>query len=181
MKEVKGNIWQFLPAPIVIPTNQGWKKDSTNVMGKGLARQAAERYPSLPLLLGTYCKERKFYATTWPVEVYSHVTGEVQLLLCFPTKPLMPQAPQFSWHGKASVALVKKSLATLALLASTDPRLIREEAIYLPLVGCGEGELEEETVLPLLQEALSDKFVLVRHPSSGVRRPTPLEWKGPSI
>ena len=183
VREAKGNIWQFLPAPIVVPTNIGWKKDGTNVMGKGLARQAAERYPSLPLLLGAYCKERRFYATTWPVEVYSHVTGEIQLLLCFPAKPLTPGAPQFSWNGKASLALVKKSLATLVLLASTDKRLIKEESIYLPLVGCGEGGLGEEIVLPLLQEALSDRFVLVWHSSAGVKRPTPVpfHWKGPSI
>lgn len=171
MREANGNIWQFLPAPIVVPTNIGWKKDGTNVMGKGLARQAAERYPDLPLLLGGYCKEKRFYATTWLVEVYSHVTGEAQLLLCFPTKPLTPGAPQFSWSGRASLALVKKSLATLVTLASTSPMLVKEESIYLPLVGCGEGGLGEEVVLPLLKETLSDKFVLVR---PGATKPTPI-------
>ena len=58
MKWVNGDIWIYhkLGSTIVIPTNAGWKSDGNNVMGRGLAKQASEKFKDLSLMYGQYCK-----------------------------------------------------------------------------------------------------------------------------
>lgn len=54
--ELIGNLWDFhrtdLECFIVIPTNGVLKANGDAVMGAGLAKQAAQRFPTLPKLLG---------------------------------------------------------------------------------------------------------------------------------
>jgi len=51
MREVFGNLWDF--AGIVAITTNGFvKKDGSCVMGRGCAREAAARFPTLPFQLG---------------------------------------------------------------------------------------------------------------------------------
>src|SRR5579859_3374818 len=60
MKIIHEDIWQFHgPGSwIGVTTNHSVKKDGCNVMGKGIAREAADRYPQLPFLLGTLIKKQ---------------------------------------------------------------------------------------------------------------------------
>lgn len=54
--ELIGNLWDFYRTEsdcfIVIPTNGVLKSNGEAVMGAGLAKQAAQRFPTLPQLLG---------------------------------------------------------------------------------------------------------------------------------
>lgn len=54
--ELIGNLWDFHRAEsncfIVIPTNGVLKANGDAVMGAGLAKQAAQQFPTLPKLLG---------------------------------------------------------------------------------------------------------------------------------
>ena len=139
MLEMQGNIWDYHDQGwIVIPTNKQIKKsDSTAVMGAGLARQAAERFPQLPRLLGDY------------LQIGSDVSYYTEFrLFCFPTKD--------HWRDESSIDLIRFGCSTLV----TQSRNI--EKIFLPALGCGLGGLFWEDVKPVMAEMLpGDKFVVV--------------------
>ena len=80
-------------------------------------------------------------------------------LILFPVKPLNPEKPWLSWQGMADPVLIEQSAIQLA--DWTKHR--GERLIALPLVGCGNGGLGEEVVLPILHYHLSaSRFILVR-------------------
>jgi len=59
MQEINGNIWEQydLGRWIVITTNGEVRKDGACVMGRGIAKQAADKFPDLPYTLGSTIKE----------------------------------------------------------------------------------------------------------------------------
>ena len=56
MQTANGDIWNVEPkdAWIVVPTNVGWKRDGSNVMGAGLAKQARLKFKQLPYDYGKW-------------------------------------------------------------------------------------------------------------------------------
>lgn len=148
MKVVGGDIWDYEgKALVVVPTNIGWKKSGENVMGAGLAKQLVGRHPDLPLWYGEFCRAN---GADTPVVVH-----EGYGLVMFPTKRLIPQTPWLSWQNKSSMELIERSARQLSELPG-------EQEIVLPLVGCGNGGLLAEAVLPLLEKYLSgDRFTVV--------------------
>jgi hypothetical protein len=151
-----GDIWSFLPTHyVVITTNQGWKERSGGavaVMGKGLAKDAADRYPELPKLYGEWCRSGKHDELYW---------YEKAPLILFPVKPLNRSWPEMSWRGRASLDLIRASCGRLAREARSGPFGARPVA--LPLVGCGAGALEAAEVRPILDVFFGGdgNFVLV--------------------
>jgi hypothetical protein len=177
MRDWAGDIWdRFMKSFIVVPTNIGWKKGKNgpgaNVMGAGVAQQAAERVSGLAPLYGEFCS--RFGASTETTVDLS--TG----LVLFPTKPLADN-PAMSWKGKSTLAQVEKSARELADMGRwmTKEKLLKEHDedmrkffgetaedndIYVPLVGCGNGGLDEGDVVPMLKSILSDdRFILVQY------------------
>lgn len=183
MREWAGDIWdRFMKSFIVVPTNIGWKKGTRdvgwgphdagpNVMGAGVAAEASSRVSSLAPLYGKFCA--KFGAKTETTVDIS--TG----LVLFPTKPLAAN-PAMSWKGKSSLELVEKSARELAAMTwMTKEKCLKEHDedmhklfgetaedndVYVPLVGCGNGGLEPDHVVPLLKSILTDdRFVLVQY------------------
>ena len=155
MQRIKGDLFTFaVPGnAIVIPGNIGWTRQGKNVMGAGVARQAAQRWPDLPYGFGTLC--RRWREKTG---VFSHSFSSGECFLFFPVKPLSVDAPWLSWRGPASLTLVEKSTRELAAW----PKPESDSLIYLPLVGCGNGGLERAVVLPILDRYLAnDRFILV--------------------
>ena|SRR5258706_15825231 len=139
MKKIIGNIWNYHKDGnwIVIPTNGEVKKNGEAVMGKGLAKQAAERFPTLPLRLARMLESGNF--TYWYPDLH---------LITFPTKE--------RWRDRSSLELIKLSLHGLW------PWLGLDDQIYLPRVGCGNGGLSwEKEVKPLLEKYLDDRFVVI--------------------
>jgi hypothetical protein len=159
MQQVTGNIWDYHKyttitgwpeAAIVIPTNIGWKANGHNVMGAGLAKDAAKRFPDLTQRYGALCK---LHGLNTPV-----LFMEDLALVLFPTKPLNLDAPNMSWQGSSDIHRVEQSLRELVDL---QPSMNRP--VYIPLVGCGNGRLRESAVLPLMEKYLqSNSFILVR-------------------
>jgi hypothetical protein len=150
MREAAGNIWDWLDdgAKIVIPTNAGWRGDGSNIMGAGLAKQAAERYPQVPPWYGAWCSDHAGEPCV--------VGYPLAPLIFFPTKPLNWQTPYASWKGKADLGTIRRSTKVLSSWPG-------DELIAVPLVGCGNGGLAEDDVVPLLHKYLRKKrFVLVR-------------------
>jgi hypothetical protein len=160
MQEVKGDIWKlahFLRDVIVIPTNIGWRKDGTNVMGRGLAAQAVKRFPDLPALYGEHCIQ---YGAETPL-FQCRVTGPTggRHLLLAPTKPLKIAAPHMSWQQKSSLATIEQSLVQLSRVSPAHPG----GRILVPLLGCGNGGLRREPVRELMDKyLLEDHFIRVR-------------------
>jgi len=154
MREHTGNIWDWIGrAKLVITTNVGWRSDGTNVMGAGLAKQAAYRYPGIAAWYGAWCRDHSTESCV--VEHPQHP------LIFFPTKRLNPSAPHLSWQYDADVDTIARSLRDLAQWPG-------DGMIAVPMVGTQNGNLKEAVVLPWLQEYLvSDRFVLVRHGSVG--------------
>ena len=177
MREWAGDIWdRFMKSFIVVPTNIGWKKGKhgpgANVMGAGVAAEASSRVSALASLYGEFCA--KFGDKTETTVDIS--TG----LVLFPTKPLADN-PAMSWKGKSSLDLVEKSARELADMGRwmTKEKCLKEHDedmhklfgetaedndIYVPLVGCGNGGLDPDHVVPLLKSILNDdRFVLVQY------------------
>lgn len=144
-----GNIWDFVTinTPGVVPTNIGWKSSGENVMGRGVAKQAATIYPDLSLWYGNFCQQ------------YRGGTGVVKHpnlpIILFPVKPLNENKPWYSWGYPADIELIERSTKQLANLELT------ETSIYIPLVGCGNGGLDIDDVFPLLKEHLDERFTLI--------------------
>ena len=166
MQELTGDIWELATRydGIVIPTNIGWKSDGKNVMGRGLARQASRRWPELPEVYGKFCMT---YRDATPIMLYRPPNGRwCDMLLLLPVKPLDQKQPYLSWRQPACLNLITKSIMALGNFASqyTQPSgegtvmpFIEPNSsrILVPSVGCGNGGLDESSVLPLLCEHLT--------------------------
>lgn len=153
MQTVKGSLWS-LSRPLdylVIPTNIGWRKDGTAVMGAGLARQAAQRYEELELWYGDQCLR---HGPGTPVLFHRPRAAASRNLVLFPVKPCKELHPWLSWDQPASLALIERSTEQLAdaVYSGVVPKTHR---VFMPLVGCGNGKLEEAQVLPVLEKHLA--------------------------
>lgn len=157
MREQTGNLWTFHQEKrwIVITTNIGFKKDGTNPMGAGVAKQAAEKYEDLPAWYGKKCKK---YRADTAVQVYR--PGK---LFLFPTKPFDPSQPWMSWKQDSSLDLIRRSAKQLAAVVEKLGDEIFGD-IGIPLVGCQNGNLRRRDVMPILKEYLDDRFVLLELP-----------------
>lgn len=149
-----GDIWRFSPwCWIVIPTNLGFRADGSNVMGAGLAKQAEKLYPGLAWSYGQSCRE-------WAREGGIHgiwTSTAFSRLALFPVKPLNIEKPHLSWKQNASLELIDQSAWKLSRMFGDNHQ------VAVPLVGCGNGKLDEKDVLPILRKHLtSDRFILVR-------------------
>lgn len=153
----KINIWDKHEAGhiVCITTNYGWTRLSTNVMGAGVAKEAASRFPLLPGLYGEFCKN--YYALTQedtiPCQAYKN-----ERLICFATKKLNIDAPYLSWKhnsNKRQIIHSAKSLVTLIRQNRWGKR-----KIYLPRPGCANGGLTWDFVKPLIQDILPDNVII---------------------
>jgi hypothetical protein len=138
--------WHKIGHYIVIPTNAGWKSDGTNVMGIGLAKQAAEKYSNLPSRYGKFCKD-----------CYPYAFIEDMRLILVPTKRLNIAHPYLSWKNDSDYDYIKEGLQWMNsnLYMCTQ---VKEEgkSIYVPILGTGGGNLELNSVKHLMDEILKD-------------------------
>lgn len=153
-----GNIWKLVTREdaIVIPTNIGWRNDGTNVMGRGLARDAHRRWPGLAAAYGQACKISRSQTGIIAWEAPRDFPAKAVIL--FPTKPLFESKPYMSWQNKSSYQLIEKSAEEMNIMAVTWP--VRH--VLVPIVGCGNGSLDARAIIPLLHKKIVDpKCVLV--------------------
>jgi len=142
MRSELGDIWDRWTVGnlIVIPTNGFINKNGKAVMGKGLAYDAKTKFPTLPISLGASLKAMGNHVFVW----------KKFGLITFPVK--------HNWWEIADLNLIEQSAKELASIKFDD----KEYPIYIPLVGCGNGELNEKDVIPILQKYLDDKFILIK-------------------
>lgn len=121
---VHGDIWgEYTRRPdvyLVIPTNGSVRRDGCAVMGRGLALQAARRFPEISMVLGHALQDSGLYGPR--VVLLPH------RLLAFPVK--------WNWNESADLDLIERSAGKLAAWLRRS-----EESIVMPCVGCGNGRL----------------------------------------
>lgn len=141
MKEATGDLWAAHKKgnPICITTNGMVRKDGACVMGRGIALQAAERWPAFPFKVGNSIR-------AWGNHVQYFQEYNVFI---FPVK--------HHWKDAADLALIRRSAEELKKQA-----LKCWDYIYLPRAGCGNGRLDWKDVKPVLAEILDDRFVVMQ-------------------
>jgi len=148
MKYVQGDLWKTAHENsgwIVVPTNMLCRKDGKAVMGAGVAKDAAELYPDLPVNLGEYLR-----SGAKPLLYIEHP------IICLPTK--------VDWRDPSDLDLIENGCFELANFARVLHSLNNYSPIYLPRLGCGLGGLNwERQVRPVLDVILDDRFVLVQN------------------
>lgn len=140
MKEVKGDLWKYDGRKgfiLLITTNGYVKNNGEGVMGAGTAKQAAERYPDLPRLLGESLQRRG--------NVVSQLLGNIA---SFPVK--------HEWMEDADLKLIRKSTLRLKQIAEARP----STKFILPRPGCGNGHMPWSKIKPIVEILPDNVFVI---------------------
>jgi hypothetical protein len=127
--EKVGNFWKENYDYYIVTVNGTVKRDGSAVMGRGVAREAAQLYPQLPYQLGQMIK-------THGSKLFIFA-GFKQRIMTFPVK--------YEWFQKADLELIKRS--TEELKEELRPHL----TFALPRPGCGNGQLSWEVVKPIVE------------------------------
>lgn len=142
MREMQVDIWSYQgQAIIAITTNGSLTRDGRAIMGKGVARQAAERFPELRLQLGRLLQVRG-----------NHVHEIMLGLVSFPVEETPYSLPE--------LRLIRRSAEELRLLADQ----CGWTQVLVPRPGCGGGGMRWQEVKPLLEEFFDDRFIVVSAP-----------------
>ena len=139
MKEITGDIWDWYAAGswIVVTTNGFIKRDGACPMGRGISRQAKNRFPRLPCELGAKIKAR----------------GNVVFL--FPRYRIYTLPTKHDWWKRADLDLIVSGCRQLAEIVATD------QVAYLVRPGCGNGGLAWDIVQPAIALVLDNRFVVI--------------------
>lgn len=142
MQEMQTDIWRYLGrARLVITTNGSVARDGRGIAGRGVTRQAAERFPELLAELGLLLQEAG-----------NHVHELSHGLVSFPVEDTPWSLPD--------LRLISRSAAELRSLADRQGWPL----VLVPRPGCGGGGLAWETVRPILAEQFDDRFIVVTAP-----------------
>lgn len=135
----KWNLWKY-PADVYCITTNGIRNGAGHlVMGAGLAKQAATKYPALPILLG------------WWLESYGNTPCYV------PSAGIVSLPTKHNWTDPSDLELIVQSATAIALLA----RLHRWSIVASVRPGCGLGNLKWNDVKPILEKVWDDRFFIV--------------------
>lgn len=161
MKEITGNIFEVDADAICVTTNGVVKNNGELVMGAGIAKQFAERYPGLAKYLGECVKEHgnvpcvcfirapRFLTNSQTGESYENPAFEGRALVSLPTK--------WHWTQSSDMSLIIKSLEMLVIEANAR----NWKKIVLPRPGCGLGGLKWEVVKAVIEPILDDRFYII--------------------
>ncbi len=139
MLEITGDIWEYVASGVIVITTNGSKtRDGRAIFGRGVARQAALRYPDLAEILGTRLM-------TEGNRVFDLGHG----IATFPVEESPWSLPD--------LRIIARSAEELRLLADRSGW----QRIIVPRPGCGGGGLAWQEVRPLLEPWLDDRFTVI--------------------
>ena len=144
MQELYGDIWEQhkLGRWTIITTNGAIREDGKCVMGRGVAKQAADKFSGLPRRLGDALKTGGNIV---------HVFEDLKII----TLPV-----KHDWREQADLELIETSLQQLVAWANVPPR--KHGKFYMVRPGCSNGRRDWETeVKPLCARYLDGRFVIV--------------------
>lgn len=144
MLEANGNLFELAKGGVLCITTNGFvKKNGDAVMGRGCAKQASQRWPDFPKILGSSIKENGNIPS-----VRFGVSG-YQAVVAFPVK--------HNWWERADLELIAESAERLRNTAEA----LGWSRVFVPRPGCGNGGLRWEDVKPVLEPYFDDRFVIV--------------------
>lgn len=163
MIEAYGNMWDMIDDydGIVITTNGYIKKNGEAVLGRGVAKEAVDRYPWLPKNLGAMLKahgNKVFQFGLLPDEARGKKYD--QYLYTFPVKPQWGPNGEMGWQAKADIEIIKRSCDELIDAIDFYDYMVGYKVI-IPRPGCGNGKLQWEDVKPVIEQLLDDRFTVV--------------------
>ncbi|PLX79064.1 MAG: ADP-ribose-binding protein [Desulfuromonas sp.] len=140
MIELSGDLWDQYAAGavIAITTNGTVDRDGNAIMLRGCARQARDRFPRLPQILGSLIRQHG-----------SHVFDLGQRIVSFPIEEDPFQLPELS--------LIERSCRELVELADYK----EWPSVVVPRPGCGGGGLSWKSVAPILQRHFDERFQVI--------------------
>lgn len=118
---------------IVLPTNLSVNKNGNAIMGRGLAKQAADKFPKLSTKYGNVLKND---------------LGTHGVYIFFDTR-IIPCPVKKNYKDDADLKIIERSLK---LIMDLRDGLKTKIKLLIPMLGCGFGGLMYEQVLPLLLE-----------------------------
>lgn len=155
MKKISCDIWDAYAEVKVIPTNGMWSDTGPHGlakrahMGAGLAKQAADRWPELPYLLGDRLARTGNRLYIFPVPPALRERLGCLNIVTFPTK--------YDWQDPARLLLINRAAGELATARLQNGW----ERVLLPTVGCGLDGLRWEEVEPILDRHLFESHFAV--------------------
>lgn len=181
MRYLTGNILDYIGRPdaICITTNGFVTSKGNGVMGMGIAKSMADKYPELPRNLGTHIRHNGNH-----VGLLMQALGT--RLLSFPVKPakiIMSDRSEVVSHARdkytvgqsvpgfhcvAAVEIIERSCKEL--VAWTDAA--RYEHVVLPIPGCGAGELSynQDGIRAICESVLDNRFYMMSFKQSDFGR-----------
>lgn len=154
---------------LVVTTNGFVTSNGKAVMGRGIAKQIADKFPEVPYILGSKIKNG---GNT--VHVIKAVPNKT-VLLSFPVKPdyvtydgsnVVNHAEKnytvgdkvAGFHAKADIKIIERSLQEIVRYADSNPQI---KFFCIPRAGCGAGELDwYKGVRPLFMKYLDERFIV---------------------
>lgn len=147
MQQQLGDIWELAKGnSICITTNGNVNAKGHLVMGKGIAKEALIKHPSIGKILGERVELYGNHVEFIPI--YDANLKLIYNLFTFPTK--------HNWWEKSSFDLIEQSCKELVEYTIT-----YTSKIYLPRPGCGNGGLNWEDVKPILEKYFDNRFIIV--------------------
>ncbi|MEJ2700354.1 MAG: ADP-ribose-binding protein [Desulfuromonadales bacterium] len=140
MHEIFGDLWEEHRRGAIVAITTGGLVDRHGrcVMLRGCARQAKERFPDLPHLLGELLRAKG-----------NHVFALGRGIVSFPVET--------SPYDRPELRLIERSCRELVELA--DRREWRH--LVVPRPGCGGGGMEWADVRPILERCLDGRFRVI--------------------
>ena len=173
MKVVKGNLFDMEVDCIAITINGFYTIQNEAVMGRGVAKQAKDKWPFIQKKLGYLLSLHGPHVNI--ILRKSKKNGRVYNVVGFPVKPksgistgknvvrgLKRRFPVGSsvpgFMMKASLKLIERSARELVILSKAQGW----KTIALPKPGCGAGELDWKSVRAVIKPILrGSKFIVV--------------------
>jgi len=141
MLEIEGDIWEHSDADaVVITTNGALTPDGRAIFGRGVARQAAHRFPELAEKLGRLLKDQG-----------NHVFDLGNGIVTFPVEETPWSLPD--------LRIITRSAQELRALADCSGW----QRIIVPRPGCGGGGLAWKDVQPLLAPWFDERFTVISY------------------
>lgn len=139
MKEIYGDLWEFYGRAVIAITTHGYvTAGGESPMPRGCARQARERLPALPRILGRLVAAGG-----------NHVFELAEGVVSFPV--------EHHWLENPDLRLIERSAQELVALADARGWL----EVIVPRPGCGGGGLEWAAVRPILERHFDGRFRVI--------------------
>ena len=158
MREAYGDLFKARADALIVTTTAIRRRDGRAVMGAGIAKAFAVRYPGLEARLGQLLAVQgnlghllhRGCAQPWPCFSSSSRSSCWRALRSYPSNE--------DWRQPSSLELVERGAGQLVELAEREGCL----RLGLPRPGCGFGGLSwDGQVRPLLARLLDDRFWVV--------------------